>query len=142
MPFNCRMQLNHDTLHSEDSKPIWALLVEIPLSKIILNEDRSVDPSSGQLSDWLRDVNIPPETLCFCNTTLINIARKAVEDNREGKSRFPVKFRLFSKRKSLIPNHGNGAWGFYVIEKAGEDPDPLRQFSGRVVELYFYREEK
>jgi hypothetical protein len=137
---------NNDSHHKNDD-PEWSLIAEYSLSDGIAYEDTGAELWSGSLIKTMRVLGLSPETLNKIRGTIAWAARKAIRENIACNPNSPASFRLFCERKimnsaSHAKDHVNGGWGFYVIERDRDDPNPSYQEGQRVVELYLYREEK
>lgn len=138
------MQTISDDLHHENDAPLWFLLAEYLLNDGIAEEDMEAELPGESPVLALRLLGLSPETFNKIRTTIACAARKASGEKNTGHKNLPVSVSLFCESKiihsaSLDKECINGGWGFYVIDRSRNDPDPFLE-GQRVLELYLYRE--
>jgi len=136
-----------ENLHHENDDPLWYLIAEYSLSDRILNEYMGAELTVGSLIQAIQVLCLSPETLNKIGGIIAWVARKVISDKNVGCSNLPASIHLFCERNIMNrTSHGedpvNGGWGFYVIERGRDGPNPSSQERQRVVELYLYREGK
>jgi hypothetical protein len=133
----------HSKLNQVD--PTWYLIAEFLLNEITLNEDRTVELTTGSPFQTVQDLGISQEYIKRIERTITEMAKGARDSFDPTMADLPVHIRVYCNKKTVDEVHHsgdqmNGGWGYYVIERGRNLPDVPSQESYRVLELYIYKE--
>ena len=137
------MKTEKPQLQKKDREPNWHIIADFALNEMIFEE-----LAAGSLFQAMQDLAIPPDCIERVMQTMTGIVRRVSgAKSSPGLACPPIRFRLFYKKNTAdrvtpLGEQRRGGWGYYVIER-GSDSSPIPgQESGRIVELYVYREGK
>ena len=160
------MQTSNGNPNIRSNHSQWCLLAEYALSEIMSDNGKGDELTSGFLSQPLRALGVPPEWIGKVEMTLTGFAKLALVPVKPGRQERYGSIRVFCQKKVMDdanssqtsrPDHAeqskehapikyhsntimNGGWGYFFIERDGNDSTGSSVGSRNSVDLYLYKE--
>jgi hypothetical protein len=154
-----------DSQNIKSNHTEWYLLAEYALSEIMPDNVKGDELTAGFLSQPFQALGVPPEWIGKVEMTLTRLAILALVPVEQEKLARSGSIRLFCQRKMIddansvktsslyneeqAMEHGpikyhsstimNGGWGYFIIERSGDDAGSSER-SSLLVDLYLYQE--
>ncbi len=141
------------------------MLAEYALGEIKSNNDDGDELTAGFLAHPFRELGLPPAATQNIQMALTGSVKEALAHFKQGELERSGSIRVFCQKKvsddansvkASRPEHAeqtmeraptkhhsstimNGGWGYFIIERTGDDAAPPER-AGPLVDLYLYRE--
>jgi hypothetical protein len=154
----------NQNLNSNDAT--WYLLTECSLVEFVSEIDRGDELKSRLLFQRIRELDIPSRCVNKIEMTLTGFAREALIHSKQAGLELQGRIRVFCQKKLIDdpniaktsrPSHTgrtmqpvqmihhpvtrmDGGWGYFLIERGGNDCADFPLSSYHLVDLYLYKE--
>lgn len=145
--------------------PEWYLLAEYAFSEIMPDNSKGDELTVEFLSQLFQPLGVPPEWIGKVGMTLTRLAKLALMPVKQEKLARSGRIRVFCQKKMIddansvktssfyneeqvmehvpIKYHSsmimNGGWGYFIVERSGDDAGSSER-SSLLVDLYLYQE--